>query len=370
MRRKTKSKKLNNQRIKQINKQIHKKSEDSKKNPRKKMNKQDLEKAAIVYLHLFTKRKDTQKIDYSSFYDTWVKWFPVDSYGCGNVIKKSFNKIVECAGNTKESIQSYRDSTRIFNVDDITKDDMEELRELATKKGCFIETTKDLGKNLSGFCVKKIAPRNYQFRKSNILLGEKYECSYRSVKKYLLNLPDIDDLKAAQDHLKSILIANTTIKERIKAIEEYPYYVSTYDFDLYLDRFVRKCDSLGVLEAALQLCNKLHVLNTVNEKPIDARANMNAKKSLEQLGLFAYGRITRKMIATCIRKSGISEDCTEWTNEDFSKFTDELSNNYSAKYQYIRDRYPKLKDYKLWILSSYTGKNHKTLEKEMKDFLE
>ena len=88
MRRKTKSKKLNNQRIKQINKQIHKKSEDSKKNPRKKMNKQDLEKAAIVYLHLFTKRKDTQKIDYSSFYDTWVKWFPVDSYGCGNVIKK------------------------------------------------------------------------------------------------------------------------------------------------------------------------------------------------------------------------------------------------------------------------------------------
>ena len=28
-----------------------------------------------------------------------------------------------------------------------------------------------------------------------------------------------------------------------------------------------------------------------------------------------------------------------------------LINNYSAKYQYIRDRYPSRRDYKLWILN-------------------
>ena len=39
------------------------------------------------------------------------------------------------------------------------------------------------------------------------------------------------------------------------------------------------------------------------------------------------------------------------------------------KYQYIRDRYPNLRDYKLWILSKYTNEGYKTLEKEMKDFL-
>ena len=107
----------------------------------------------------------------------------------------------------------------------------------------------------------------------------------------------------------------------------------------------------------------------MNEKPLNVYANRNASKSLEQLGLFSNDRITRKMIASCIKRSGISTDCMEWTEEDFSKFTEALSNNYSAKYQYIRDRYPKLRDYKLWILNKHTTKGYKTLEKEMKDFL-
>ena len=164
-------------------------------------------------------------------------------------------------------------------------------------------------------------------------------------------------------------MTNATIKEKIDAIYEYPYYICTYEFDLYLDKFVRKCDSWGVLKAVLQLCDKLNVLNTMNEKPINVRANRNARKSLEQLGLFSYDRITKKMINSCIKKSEISTDCMEWTKEDFDKFTDVLSNNYSEKYQYIRDRYPNLRDYKLWILNKYTNKSNKNLEKEMKIFL-
>ena len=54
---------------------------------------------------------------------------------------------------------------------------------------------------------------------------------------------------------------------------------------MYLDKFVRKCDSWGVLKAALQLCDKLHVLNSMNEKPLNVYANRNARKSLEQLGV-------------------------------------------------------------------------------------
>ncbi|MCM1160625.1 MAG: hypothetical protein NC412_05310 [Roseburia sp.] len=365
MRTKTKNKKLNDQRIEQMNKQNGK----SVQNVRKKVQKYDLEKAAIIYFHLFMDTKDVKKIDYSTFYKTWIKWFPADAYGCSKIIKQSFSKTVQCAGSTEESIRAYRDSVKIFTMDMVTSDDMRELKELATKKGCSIKRSKDFEQYLSGFCIKKITPPNYQFRKSNIILGEKYESSYESAKKYLLNLPDINDLRLAQDQLKNILSTDTTINEKIDAIQKFPYYVATYDFDLYLDRFVRRCDSWRVLNAALQLCDRLHVLNTMTEKPLDVKANRNASKSLEQLGLFNSDRITKKVIASCIRNSGISTDCTEWTEEDFNKFTNEISSNHSAKYQYIRDRYPKLIDYKLWILSKHTGKGYKILEKEMKDFL-
>lgn len=367
LRAKTKTRKMNEQRIKQMNTQ--KSVQSSKKNVRKNAKPYDLEKAAIIYLHLFMKTKDVNKIDYSTFSSIWVKWFPSDAWGCGKIIKQAFNKTVQCAGNTEEAIRLYRDSVKIFSVDMITSDDMKALKKLAKKKGCSIKRSNDLEKNLSGFCIKKIAPPEYQFRKSNVILGEKYDCHYETAKKYLSNLPDIEDLKLAQERLRSVLITNATIKDKIDAIHQYPYYISTYDFDLYLDKFVKKCDSWGVLNAALQLCNKLHVLNTMNEKPLNVYANRNASKSLEQLGLFSNDRITRKMISTCIKLSEISMECTEWTKEDFAKFTDALSSNYSAKYQYIRDRYPSHRDYKLWILNKYTTKGYKVLEKEMKDFL-
>lgn len=367
LRTKTKTRKMNEQRIKQLN--MQKGNQKSKKNIRKSAKAYDLEKAAIVYLHLFMKERDVDKIDYSAFYKRWVKWYPSDAYGCGKVIKQAFNKTVGLAGNTEESIRAYRDSVKIFTPDMITTEDMKELRILAKSKGCFVKRSKELDRYLSGFCIEKITPKKYQFRKSNVILGENYDCSYETAKKYLSNLPDIEDLKSAQNELRSVLITDATIKEKVDAIYKFPYYICTYDFDLYLDKFVRNCDSWGVLKAALQLCDKLGVLNTMNEKPLNAYANRNASKSLEQLGLFSDDRITRKMIATCIKKSGISTDCMEWTEDDFCKFTDALINNYSAKYQYIRDRYPSRRDYKLWILNKYTAKGYKTLEKEMKDFL-
>ena len=367
MRTKTKTRKMNEQRIKQLN--MQKGNQKSKKNIRKSAKAYDLEKAAIVYLHLFMKERDVDKIDYSAFYKRWVKWYPSDAYGCGKVIKQAFNKTVGLAGNTEESIRAYRDSVKIFTPDMITTEDMKELRILAKSKGCFVKRSKELDRYLSGFCIEKITPKKYQFRKSNVILGENYDCSYEMAKKYLSNLPDIEDLKSAQNELRSVLITDATIKEKVDAIYKFRYYICTYDFDLYLDKFVRNCDSWGVLKAALQLCDKLGVLNTMNEKPLNAYANRNASKSLEQLGLFSDDRITRKMIATCIKKSGISTDCMEWTEDDFCKFTDALINNYSAKYQYIRDRYPSRRDYKLWILNKHTAKGYKTLEKEMKDFL-
>lgn len=367
MRTKTKSRKQNEKRRLEISKQTQ---NAVKKSKRKHVKDYDLEKAAIVYLHLFRKVKDVEKIDYSTFYDTWIKWFPEDSYGCGTIIKQSFRKTVESAGNTEESISSYRDSVKFFSMDTVTSDDMKELKEIAKRKGCTFKRAKDLNKNLSGFCIKKVVPSNYQFRKSNVLMGERYDVSFKTAKKYISNLPDIEDLKAAQDKVKSVLILpDATIREKVDAIHEYPYYIVTYDFELYLSRFVMKCDSWGVLKAVLQLSNKVHALNAVNEKPLDIRANRNAKKSLEELGLFSNDSITRKVIASCIRNSGISTDCTEWTKEDFDKFTEELSTYRPQKYQYIRDRFPKQRDYKLWILSKHTGKGYKTLEKEMAEFL-
>lgn len=369
MRKKSNNKKQCVKNIKQINNQIQKIKQKNKKQIRKKVKPYDLEKAAIIYLNLFMKTKDVNKIDYPTFYNTWIKWFPMDDYGCGKVIKESFKKTVENAGSAEESIKSYRDTVKIFTIESITPDEMKEINDLAMKKGCFIERADNLEKNLSGFCVKRNIPSKYQCNMSNILLGKKYECSYELVKKYLLSLPDIEDLRSAQENLRNVLITDATIKEKIDAIHKYPYRVSTYDFDLYLEKFVRKCDSWGVLINALKLCNRLNVTNTINGRPLDVSVNRNAKKSLEQLDLFSSDKITQKVITSCIKKSGISTDYTEWTKEDFNKFTDILKNDYPAKYQYIRDRKSDLKDYKLWILNKYTNKEFKTLEKEMRDFL-
>lgn len=265
---------MNEQRIKEMN--TKKSIQNSNKNTRKHMKPYDLEKAAIVYLHLFMKERDVDKIDYSAFYKRWVKWYPSDAYGCGKIIKHAFNKTVGLAGNTEESIRAYRDSVKIFTPDMITTEDMKELRILAKRKGCFVKRSKELDRYLSGFCIEKITPKKYQFRKSNVILGENYDCSYETAKKYLSNLPDIEDLKSAQNELRSVLITDATIKEKVDAIYKFPYYICTYDFDLYLDKFVRNCDSWGVLKAALQLCDKLGVLNTMNEKPLNAYANRNA----------------------------------------------------------------------------------------------
>ena len=68
MRTKTKSRKLKDQKIKQMNTQKQK----CIQNVRKKVKEYDLEKAAIIYLHLFTNTKDVEKIDYSTFYKTWT----------------------------------------------------------------------------------------------------------------------------------------------------------------------------------------------------------------------------------------------------------------------------------------------------------
>ena len=56
---------MNEQRIKEMNtkKSIQKRN----KNTRKHMKPYDLEKAAIVYLHLFMIERDVDKIDYSAF---------------------------------------------------------------------------------------------------------------------------------------------------------------------------------------------------------------------------------------------------------------------------------------------------------------
>lgn len=132
LRTKTKTRKMNEQRIKQMN--AKNSIQKSKKNIRKHAKPYDFEKAAIIYLHLFMKTKDVGKIDYSSFSKLWVKWFPSDACGCKKIIKQSFDKTVKEAGNTEESIRLYRDSVKIFSEDMITSDDMKALRELAEKK--------------------------------------------------------------------------------------------------------------------------------------------------------------------------------------------------------------------------------------------
>lgn len=56
---------MNEQRIKEMN--TKKSIQNSNKNTRKHMKPYDLEKAAIVYLHLFMIERDVDKIDYSAF---------------------------------------------------------------------------------------------------------------------------------------------------------------------------------------------------------------------------------------------------------------------------------------------------------------
>lgn len=148
---------MNEQRIKQMNAKnnIQKNGKNIRKHPKM----YDLEKAAVIYLHLFMKTKDINKIDYSSFSKLWVKWFPSDVHGCKKIIKRAFEKTVKEAGNTEEAIRLYRDSVKIFSEDMITSEDMRALRKLAEKKGCFVKRSKELERNLSGFRIEKITPK-------------------------------------------------------------------------------------------------------------------------------------------------------------------------------------------------------------------
>lgn len=327
----------------------------------------DIEKAAIVYLALFMKTQDVKLIDYKKFSSKWTTWFREDAWGCGDLIKKAFKQTVAKAGDTEESIRTYRNSVMIFPDDSLSDpEERKALRELAERKGVRVRREENHDRYVSGVRIEKKAIKKYQHRVGNVLRGENYTCTLEEEKNFLNGLPDVIDVRNEQTKI-ILATQDKRFDEQVKAFNHYPYWISTSDFDIWMDRFVRNCSSQRVLKAAVKLCKKLKIRNTMNEQILNEYANRKAHKSLETLGLFAQDRITIDNIKHCIRESGISEDYHEWTKEDFALFTDTFEKYRPDKYDYIRDRKPDMKDYKLWIIQKYTGKGFKELEKELKN---
>lgn len=335
------------------------------KDVRRKTKPKDYEKGAIVYLHLFRKLGSTEAILYPKFSSKWISWFPEDDYGCGKIFKKVFHETVIKAGKTEESIKEYLDNVRICKDEYIPK----EIHEIAKRKGCKVKRSNNPERYLSGYMVKKDCAKKYRNNKSAVLIGLNYDCTLESVENYLNNLPDSIDVRRSQTELQKVLDVGS-MDDKVKAIRSYPYWICTYDFNVFLFKYARSCDTQTVLNAIVKLCRKLNVTHMSNGNPIDNRISKNAYKSLEQLDLFSRDSNVHKKLQKCVTDAELEEDYIKWSADDIKKLKASIQKLYPREYDYIIDRYPNNEDLLLWVANKITNNGYKEIVKTIEQHKE
>lgn len=230
------------------------------------LTKLDRERAVVTYLNVALHYKDRKQISYEKFVKYWNVFFEKGNFKTSNKIKRrAYEESCKILGDMPiEKIQAYRDSNYIYEGDSVP----EYLLELArTKtKDLIICLAQNRNRNLSGFDILV----KYNSRDSMRLNKIPFGLDEESAKSIIESLPIKSVLVGNEKKLMDLLKdenANVNIKR--KAVQKYKARFATQEFRVFMNRFTMcKCRDKQLVNDCVNLCERVHIMNLSNMKPI------------------------------------------------------------------------------------------------------
>lgn len=230
------------------------------------LGKMDIEKAVVTYLHLASICNNRNEITWKRFYECWDKFFSSAVYrDSKQKITQAF-KEAHCILDRKsiEEIQEFRDSICIYEGTKVPEDILELA--LTKTKDLIIQLAPNKNKHLSGFDMVIRYKKGNSHRLNSIPYGLKEE----TVRKILESMPTKKVIVANEKALMDILQDdNVSIEDQRKAVKAYEAPFATEKFNKFMSRFtVYDCKDKRLTKACVNLCERVHIMNLTNMKPI------------------------------------------------------------------------------------------------------
>lgn len=230
------------------------------------LSKMDKEKAVVTYLNLAVRFENRDAITYKIFSSCWKSLFPVGNYNTSNDTKlKAYKEVCNVLEDMSiEEIEKYRNTVCIFEGSKVPKDILELARtKTQDMKVCL---TKNKNKNLSGFDVLIRYNCRDKLRLNTIPFG----LSENGVKKLIGSIPIksvlVDNEKKLMNLLQDENVAESTKR---KAVKKYKAPFATQRFRVFMNRFtIRTCKNKQLVNDCVNLCERVHIMNLSNMKPI------------------------------------------------------------------------------------------------------
>ena len=226
----------------------------------------DAERAVVTYLNLVTCIENRDEIGFDKFSSNWNDLFLIKGHKISTKLKrKAFREVRDILGNKSiEEIQAYRDDMYIFKGTKVPED----ILELAKKKNANLNIclAANRDKNLSGFDVFI----RYSYRDTLRLNRIPFELNESSVKKLIKSIPIKSVLVANEKELMKLLQDNgASIEEKRRAVQKYKAPFATQKFRVFMNRFtIYECKEKLLVNDCVVLCNRVHIMNLSNMKPI------------------------------------------------------------------------------------------------------
>ena len=163
-----------------------------------------------------------------------------------------------------EEIKEYRETICLYTGSEVPLD----IVEMAKNKNSNLKIclAKNRNINLSGFDVLL----KYSNRENLRLNTVPYGLTEKSLRRFINSMPTKQEIvqneKALMDILKD---EKVSMKNRKKAVCKYKAPYATQNFRVFMNRFtIHGCKDKQLTNDCVTLCNKVHIMNLSNMKPI------------------------------------------------------------------------------------------------------
>lgn len=234
------------------------------------LSKINIEKAVITYLNL-AKGKNSESrnnITFGKFTSTWETFFDTEeiAYRDSRDLKiqafKNMHHLLD--DKSIEEIKEYRETICLYTGSEVPLDIVEMAKNKNSNlKICF---AKNRNINLSGFDVLL----KYSNRENLRLNTVPYGLTEKSLRRFINSMPTKQEIvqneKALMDILKD---EKVSMKNRKKAVCKYKAPYATQEFRVFMNKFtIHKCKDTVLLNHCVALCQRVHIVNLSNNKPI------------------------------------------------------------------------------------------------------
>ena len=227
----------------------------------------DAERAVVTYLNLVTKVKNREGISLKKFSSYWNKLFSKGNCSFSDdTILTAYKESKNILGDMSvEEIQEYRNSVCIYEGTQVPKDILE-LAKTRTKdlKVCLAQNR---NKNLSGFDLLIF----YNCRDTMRLNTVPFGLSEKTVRNFIESIPIKSVLVENENKLiRTLQNQSVPIKTKRRVVQKYKAPFATHKFRVFMNRFtIHECKDKQLTNDCVALCNRCHIKNLSNMKPIE-----------------------------------------------------------------------------------------------------